>query len=506
MQDSTVFNYNIGVLGHIDSGKTSLVRVMSSVLSTAALDKHPQSQERGITLDLGFSSYSVPMPSKLGSSATELQVTLVDCPGHASLIRTIIAGASIIDKMLLVIDATKGVQTQTAECIVIGELMIKSSLVVALNKIDLVPNDKIPILLQKLSVILDKTQFIGNYIIVPVSAVPREGEPLGISALKSALVDTIEYLPTRDNEENLYYAIDHCFPIKGQGTVMTGTVLHGCMKVGDTIEIVQLGIQKKIKSMQSFHKPVQAAYKGDRVGVCVTQFDSKLLERGIASRPGTMKQVNNCIIDISLIPHYKGSIKTKKKFHITSGNETVMGSLLLFSQNEEESKSEPNFNPNIEYSYEEVINPKLPKRYFALITLEHPICIVPGGLLIGSKLDADVQTKSCRIAFHGQIQATNIEQSVSSLKIFKIKSRKGAVDRWQDDWTAICQEMFSKNSNIDKFIGLRVRIGSRWGTIQGSFGKSGKFRVKCDEPGTEGSEVELLFKKFLFDRSNRLVQ
>jgi len=117
-----VLNINIGVLGHVDSGKTSLVRALSTSLSTAALDKNPQSQARGITLDLGFSAFSVSMPEHLKSSLQlqqqqqydSLQFTLVDCPGHASLIRTIIGGAQIIDMMLLVVDANKGIQTQTA--------------------------------------------------------------------------------------------------------------------------------------------------------------------------------------------------------------------------------------------------------------------------------------------------------------------------------------------------------------------------------------------------------
>lgn len=100
--------------------QTSLVRALSTVLSTAALDKHPQSRERGITLDLGFSAFSVPPPPSLAASYSAVQFTLVDCPGHASLIRTVIGGAQIIDMMLLVVDATKGMQTQTAECVVIG--------------------------------------------------------------------------------------------------------------------------------------------------------------------------------------------------------------------------------------------------------------------------------------------------------------------------------------------------------------------------------------------------
>lgn len=140
-----ILNVNVGIMGHVDSGKTSLARALSTTLSTAALDKHPQSQERGITLDLGFSSFVVPMPEHLqascGSKFDTLQFTLVDCPGHASLIRTIIGGAQIIDLMMLVIDVTKGIQTQTAECLVIGEILMEN-MVVVLNKVDQFPEDQ----------------------------------------------------------------------------------------------------------------------------------------------------------------------------------------------------------------------------------------------------------------------------------------------------------------------------------------------------------------------------
>ena len=138
-QSKRIYNINVGVLGHVDSGKTSLgesrsfslqagphgavrlicccrnaVAALSTQLSTAALDKHPQSKERGITLDLGFSSFTAAVPDRLKSlGCDELQFTLVDCPGHASLIRTIIGGAQIIDMMLLVIDITKGIQVRS---------------------------------------------------------------------------------------------------------------------------------------------------------------------------------------------------------------------------------------------------------------------------------------------------------------------------------------------------------------------------------------------------------
>ena len=104
-----LLNMNVGILGHIDSGKTSIARALSTTLSTCALDKHPQSAERGITLDIGFSSFTAPVPARLaGAPFDAVQVTLVDCPGHASLIRTIMGSTQIIELMLLVIDVTKG--------------------------------------------------------------------------------------------------------------------------------------------------------------------------------------------------------------------------------------------------------------------------------------------------------------------------------------------------------------------------------------------------------------
>lgn len=144
-------NFNIGVLGHIDSGKTSLAKALSSTASTASFDKNPQSKERGITLDLGFSSFQVAMPEHLKHHRYDLlQFTLVDCPGHASLIRTIIGGAQIIDMMMLVVDVTKGVQTQTAECLVIGEILCEK-MVVVLNKIDLRKEEKRDALIEKVN-------------------------------------------------------------------------------------------------------------------------------------------------------------------------------------------------------------------------------------------------------------------------------------------------------------------------------------------------------------------
>ena len=297
-----MLNINVGILGHVDSGKTSLVRALSTQLSTASLDKSPQSRARGMTMDLGFSSFDVPMPAHLAeaaaaaSRANRLQFTLVDCPGHAGLIKTIIGGAQIIDMMVLVIDVNKGIQTQTAECLVIGEITT-DNMIVALNKCDLLPAEPaaraaaLAAASTKVRAALASTRF-ANAPFVPVAgsvaAAGFDSEQYaseGLPALCDALLSQTR-LPQRSSAGNLLYAVDHCFAVKGQGTVLTGTVLRGELRVGQIVEVPQLRVAKKVKSIQMFRKPVKSAMQGDRAGICVPGLDASLVERGIVAEPG----------------------------------------------------------------------------------------------------------------------------------------------------------------------------------------------------------------------------
>ncbi|GFH23685.1 eukaryotic elongation factor, selenocysteine-tRNA-specific, partial [Haematococcus lacustris] len=320
-----------------------MVAALSTKLSTAALDKHPQSKERGITLDLGFSSFSVgggscgpgihitdayqahhalvyqvPLPAHLQHLPyDELQFTLVDCPGHASLIRTIIGGVQIIDMMVLVVDITKGLQTQTAECLVVGEVAT-SNMVVALNKCDLVPAEERPKAIRKaqkrLAQTFNLTKFAGVPM-VPITAKPGGGgtgtsaapDAEGLEELQAHLVAMVPTQPRALAAAGpLLFSIDHCFPIKGQGTVLTGTVLQGAVAVGDTIELPGLKLSKQVKSMQVFKRPVTKASQGDRVGICVTQLDPSLIERGLACAPGTVPTFNGAVAAVEKIRFYAG--------------------------------------------------------------------------------------------------------------------------------------------------------------------------------------------------------
>lgn len=304
--------------------------------STASFDKHPQSKERGITLDLGFSAFLVDLPEHIRAAKTEydrLQFTLVDCPGHASLIRTVIGGAQIIDMMILVIDLTKGIQTQTAECIVIGELTTEH-LAIVLNKVDLLPEatraDKLEKMQKGIRKALHQTKFSDAPMIVTAARPFVEGAdeadlrnpptlpPVGLDELVEALKGMVR-LPARTEDGPLHFAIDHCFPIKGQGTVCTGTILKGSMAVNDVIEFPELRQERKVKSIQMFKKPVQKARQGDRVGICVTQLGADQLERGIACSPGTMASWTLAVVAVRPIRFFKGASETGSKFHLTVG-------------------------------------------------------------------------------------------------------------------------------------------------------------------------------------------
>uniref|UniRef100_A0A8D1PGU2 Selenocysteine-specific elongation factor n=1 Tax=Sus scrofa TaxID=9823 RepID=A0A8D1PGU2_PIG len=525
-------NVNVGVLGHIDSGKTALARALSTTASTAAFDKQPQSRERGITLDLGFSCFSVPLPERLRpappgtepESGAELQITLVDCPGHASLIRTIIGGAQIIDLMMLVIDVTKGMQTQSAECLVIGQIACQK-LVVVLNKTDLLPEGKrqaaIEKMTRKMQKTLENTKFRGAPII-PVAARPGGPEapeteaPQGIPELIELLTSQIS-IPARDPSGPFLMSVDHCFSIKGQGTVMTGTVLSGSVSLGDSVEIPALKVVRKVKSMQMFHTPVTSAVQGDRLGICVTQFDPKLLERGLVCAPESLHTVHAAVISVEKIPYFRGPLQTKAKFHITVGHETVMGRVMFFSPAPDSFDHKPvldSFDFSQEYLFQEqylcpssapaatdttdsggddkkagqASEGHCPRQQWALVEFEKPVTCPRLCLVIGSRLDADIHANTCRLAFHGVLlhgleDKNYAESCLPKLRVYKLKHKHGVVERVMDDYSVIGRSLFKKETNIQLFVGLKVRLSTgELGVIDSAFGQSGKFKVHI--PGT----------------------
>ena len=220
-----------------------------------------------------------------------------------------------------------GIQTQTAECLVIGELTT-TKLIVVLNKADLLPSDSYDATLAKLQKRLTATfaatRFAGCTQVV-VSARPGGGDSMaaggapppraaasashatsltscaiscaglpaqGVEALVDAILGRVEPRRYDDPTVPLLFAVDHCFSIRCQGTILTGTVLQGQVAVGQTVELPAQRMVKKVKSMQMFRRPVTEARRGDRVGVCIAQLDASVMERGLVAEPGSVPMLS----------------------------------------------------------------------------------------------------------------------------------------------------------------------------------------------------------------------
>ncbi|CDW76735.1 selenocysteine-specific elongation factor [Stylonychia lemnae] len=551
-------NINVGVLGHIDSGKTSLCKALSTIASTAGFDKNPQSKERGITVDLGFSAFIIRIPEWFMQKHQDniksyefIQFTLVDCPGHASLMKTIIGGASIIDMMMLVIDAQKLIQTQTAECIVLGEILM-DKLIVALNKVDMFEeskrNEMIETQCKKLQNRFGFTRFGSHVPIIPCAAAPRAGiqaqlseeekktdnigQAIGITDLINSFLNNLEIPDRVVKNQPFLFSIDHCFQIKGQGTVLTGTVLSGSVKQGDTIELPALKQEKKIKSMQMFRKPVTSAKQGDRLGICVAQLDSSLIERGIATTPKSLLSTDLIVALVKKIPYFTEEVKNKAKFHITIGHQTVIGQSIFFTAKDPSemdnfeiqfskaalmnNKSVVSLDTSIEYQFvndikaQKLQQQKKPQEeekkgaqssqsqvpiYYSVIKLEKEIFIQPQSLLIASKLDKDISAKQCRLAFYGQVISLGQNQeALYNIRIAKEKVKVGKIDRIMTPSQVLVKDIFKKETAPEVFMNKTVTLMALdiEGVITGTFGKSGKQKVDLKQQLTAEQQEILI--------------
>jgi selenocysteine-specific elongation factor len=318
---------------------------------------------------------------------------------------------------------------------------------------------------------------------------------------------------------------------------MTGTMLQGGLVAGDMLEIPAVGISRKVKSMQMFRVGVDKIVSGDRAGVCVTQFDPQLLERGLVCTPGLVPSVYAAIIDMSKIAYFKGEIRTKAKFHITVGHETVMAKITVFGYIGEDDLTDE-FDFSKEYKYQDGYIDKpsdgelLPRAQFALLEFERCVPVVPASLVIGSRLDTDIHTNTCRLAFRGTTRhfmkdKNYPETCLPNLKVFKHKAKEGVVERASNEYEVIVKNLVKKETNIDLFTGLNVVLSSgERGTIEGSFGQSGKIKVRVPEGlrpesmallggkkkkteasvSLETTKVTVEFKRYIFDPRKAIIQ
>lgn len=308
----------VGMSGHIDHGKTSLVQALTGK-NTDSLD---QEKLRGMTIDIGF-------------AYLENKVTIIDVPGHEKFVKNMLSGSTGIDIAVLVIAADDGVMPQTKEHFEILKLLnIKSGFVV-LNKVDLVENDWIE-LVKKDILDLTDSSFMHNTKIIETSVI----EKIGIDDVKHQIIEMGSTIPSKENTGLFRMHIDRTFSKTGFGTVVTGTVSSGSVSVGETVEILPGNQQSKIRNIQTHGRDVDKTNIGERAAINLNNISSADLSRGYhLSKPKTYQQNNSFIAEISIIDKNKYSIKSNQRVRVHLGTKEVMARISIIKNNIESDQN-----------------------------------------------------------------------------------------------------------------------------------------------------------------------
>ena len=256
----------VGTAGHIDHGKTSLVRTLTGI----DLDSQPEERQRGITISLGFT------PLDLSDGR---RIAMVDVPGHERLVRTMVAGATGIDAVLLCVSAVDGVMPQTREHLAILELLGVTNGVVALTMVDLVDEEMAELAAEDVQDLLQGT-FLQDKPVIPFSAVDLRGK----SELLEALA-TFER-PIREEEGVFRVPVDRSFVRPGFGTVVTGTVWSGQVADGDQVQLLPMNLPARVRGIQVHGEQVSVAHTGWRVALNLAGVDKSDVSRGVTVARG----------------------------------------------------------------------------------------------------------------------------------------------------------------------------------------------------------------------------
>ena len=251
----------LGTAGHIDHGKTALVKALTGVDT----DRLKEEKERGITIELGFTYLDLPSGIRLG---------IVDVPGHEKFVKHMVAGAWGVDLVALVVAADEGVMPQTREHLDICSLLrVKKGLVI-LTKTDLVDHELLDLVKEEVMEITRGT-FLDGAPILSVSSITGEGIP-GLIATLDHFSKEIE---ERSSDGLFRLPIDRVFVMKGFGTVVTGTLVSGALSVGDGVEILPSGLKGKVRNLQVYNQSVEKAFAGQRTAVNLQGIDTAGVER-----------------------------------------------------------------------------------------------------------------------------------------------------------------------------------------------------------------------------------
>ncbi|UKJ88673.2 elongation factor tu [Theileria orientalis] len=306
---------NIGTIGHVDHGKTTLTAALTKVCSLSgvgeyvpydSIDKAPEERKRGITICATHVEYET----------DKRHYGHVDCPGHADYIKNMISGAAQMDGAILVVSAPDGPMPQTREHILLAKQIGVPKLVVYLNKMDLVEDPEIVELVElEINELLSEYNYGDSPIVKGSATKALLNDEESVNSIKQLLAKCDEYLSTPDRKEDmpLLIAVDEVLAIPGKGTVATGRIEQGRVKVGDAVEIVGGGKNSKkstVNSLEMFRKTLNEGIAGDQVGFLLKNVKRDDIARGyVVSCPGTYFSYDSFDADLYVLTHEEGGRK-----------------------------------------------------------------------------------------------------------------------------------------------------------------------------------------------------
>ena len=310
----------LGTAGHIDHGKTELVKALTGVDT----DRLKEEKERGITIDLGFAEL------RGEGGGVEVQLGIVDVPGHEGFIRNMLAGATGMDVVLLVVASDEGVMPQTREHLAILRLLGVRRVVVALTKADLVEEEWLELVREEVAELLEAAG-LGHAPLVPTST--RTGR--GLAELTRALLDAASAVEEEDENDVVRLPVDRAFTVRGTGTVVTGTLWSGRLRTGRKVRLLPDGVEARVRGLQVHGRDVEAADAGQRTAVALTgagvDLDSVRREQTLvdvdAWQPASMLTVR-----LELLPDAGWSLEPGQRVRVHLGTAEVMARAVLLDR------------------------------------------------------------------------------------------------------------------------------------------------------------------------------
>jgi selenocysteine-specific elongation factor len=307
----------LGTAGHIDHGKTSLIKALTGIDT----DRLKEEKLRGITIELGFAWLDLPGGQHLG---------IVDVPGHEKFVKNMVAGASGIDLVALIIAADEGVMPQTKEHLDICKLLgIKHGLV-ALTKIDMVDEEWLELATDDVTSFL-KGSFLEGAPIIPVSSLTGKGLPEFVKALDTLCAE----VPERSSSGLFRLPVDRVFSMKGFGTVITGSLVSGGVRVGDTIMIYPSGIQTKVRGLQVHNQSVDHATAGMRTAINFQGLERTATKRGdVLGGVNTLKPSYMVDVVLTYLPSKRKALENRTRVRFHTGTSEILGNVILLDREE----------------------------------------------------------------------------------------------------------------------------------------------------------------------------